>query len=126
MSFINEFNFKGVKRFYQINHPETSVVRAWQGHRVEAKYFYVAKGAFAIAWVKIDDWDAPALNLQAQIQFLRASEPCIIFIPPGFANGLKALEPGSILMVYSNLTLEESSADRWSFDSSLWLDWSTL
>jgi dTDP-4-dehydrorhamnose 3,5-epimerase-like enzyme len=124
--FVNGFSFPDIKRFYQIIHPDTTTVRAWQGHKIESKYFYVAKGKVALAWVQIDNWEKPSFELKATIQVLDESAPSILYIPPGYANGIKALEPGSILIIYSNLTLEESSADRWSFDSSFWLDWETI
>ena len=40
---VNNFNFKNIKRFYQINNHKINFVRAWHGHRKENKYFYVRK-----------------------------------------------------------------------------------
>src|SRR3989338_8448630 len=48
LSFVNNFHFKGVKRFYQIENSGSSPVRAFHGHMKEAKYFYVAKGFKAL------------------------------------------------------------------------------
>jgi dTDP-4-dehydrorhamnose 3,5-epimerase len=121
--FVNDFNFKSVKRFYQIVHPDTSIVRAWQGHKIEHKYFYVAQGSFVIATVRVDDFTNPSSTLQANETILTTEKPAILSVPPGFANGIKALSPKSILMVYSNLTLVESEQDSYRFDSSLRLNW---
>ncbi|HEY0272319.1 MAG TPA: hypothetical protein VGC22_03990 [Chitinophaga sp.] len=126
LAFVNDFTFPGVQRFYQVTHPDTTVVRAWQGHQVEHKYFYVVRGAFVIAWVQPDDWSSPSRLLPAFYERLTAGEPAVLSIPPGFANGIKAVEEDSVLMVYSNLNLEQSSADRWQFDAGLWLDWNNL
>jgi WxcM-like, C-terminal. len=52
LSFINDFDMEPVKRFYTIFHHDTTVVRAWQGHQVEQKWFVVLEGAFDIALVK--------------------------------------------------------------------------
>jgi dTDP-4-dehydrorhamnose 3,5-epimerase-like enzyme len=123
LHFVNDFTFDGVKRFYQIIHHDTGVVRAWQGHRVEHKYFYVTSGSFVVAWVPVDNWDNPSRDLVAEHCVLTGTAPAVLCIPPGYANGLKALEPGSVLTVYSNLDLQESEKDRWSFDKSLWIDW---
>ncbi|WP_436488123.1 WxcM-like domain-containing protein [Chitinophaga sp. ARDCPP14] len=123
LKFVNDFSFPDVKRFYQMLHHDVSVVRAWQGHRVEQKYFYVVKGAFVLAWVKIDDWDKPSPGLKADHVILNEDEPVVLSVPAGYANGIKALIPGSVLMVYSDLTLEESAADRWSFPEDQWFDW---
>lgn len=124
LHFVNDFGFSNVKRFYQITHNNTSIVRAWQGHKIEHKYFYTVKGVFLIAWVPIDDWDNPSSSLIVKHEILASENPSILSIPAGYANGIKALSKGSILTVYSNLNLEQSEKDRWSFDSSLWLDWS--
>ncbi|QHS58242.1 cupin domain-containing protein [Chitinophaga agri] len=126
LRFVNDFSFPDVKRFYQIIHPSTATIRAWQGHRVEHKYFYVVSGTFAVAWVKIDDWDHPSPALEAAYKVLTANSPAVLSVPPGYANGLKALEPDSVLMIYSNLTLEGSANDRWSFNPAWWLDWEAL
>jgi dTDP-4-dehydrorhamnose 3,5-epimerase len=32
--YFNDFDMKAVRRFYVIEHPDTSIVRAWQGHKV--------------------------------------------------------------------------------------------
>jgi dTDP-4-dehydrorhamnose 3,5-epimerase len=121
--FVNNFDFKSVKRFYQIVHPDTRVVRAWQGHKIEHKYFYVAQGSFVIATVRIDDFTNPSPTLLARETILTTEVPAILSVPPGFANGIKALSSNSILVVYSNLTLIESEQDGYRFDSSLWLNW---
>lgn len=123
LQFVNEFTFPGVKRFYQIIHPDATVIRAWQGHKVEEKSFYVVKGKFLIAWVEVDDWEHPSPDLLASYVLLDEATPSVLHLPAGFANGIKALEPHSRLMVYSNLSLEESATDRWSFDPHLWFDW---
>ncbi len=41
LTFFNNFDMSPVKRFYVIDHPDTTIVRAWQGHKVEQKWFYV-------------------------------------------------------------------------------------
>lgn len=123
LQFVNDFSFPDVKRFYQITHPDASVIRAWQGHKVEEKFFYVVKGRFVIAWVEVDDWEQPSPDLPAEHVILEEGTPAVLHIPAGYANGIKALDPGSVLMVYSNLNLEASAADRWSFDQHLWFDW---
>lgn len=126
LRFVNDFDFGDVKRFYQVVHPDEQVVRAWQGHKIEKKYFYVSRGKFALAWVKIDNWNKPSADLEAEYVILKEDLPAVLCIPPGYANGIKALEKESILMVYSNLELQQSGEDRWSFDASLWLDWNKI
>lgn len=126
LSFVNQFNFNNVVRFYHIEQTNTLTVRAWQGHKIEQKYFYVAKGAFFIATVLIDDWDHPSINLTPDTYLLTQKEPAILSIPAGYANGIKAILAESILIVFSSLTLEESELDRYSFNPSLWLEWASV
>jgi dTDP-4-dehydrorhamnose 3,5-epimerase len=52
--FVNEFNFDGVKRFYQVQNHRAGFIRAWHGHHKEGKYVYVAKGTAIIGAVPID------------------------------------------------------------------------
>lgn len=121
---VNDFSFNSICRFYQIRHSDTAVIRAWQGHKIEHKYFYVPEGSFVIAWVEVDDFYNPSPGLLAKYAILSADKPGILSVPPGFANGIKALAPGSLLTVYSNIDLVQSEQDRWAYDSSLWIDWS--
>ena len=123
ISFINEFDFSEVKRFYNIYHSSTEVVRAWQGHKEESKWFYVSSGSFKIVLVKIDDWDlgrTANLPLEFHLEF---SKPQILFIPGGYVNGFQATTSDSKLMVFSDFTIEESKNDDFRFDKNLWYKW---
>lgn len=122
ISFINDFDLSTIKRFYTITHPDKKIVRAWQGHRQEHKYFHVQKGSFVIAWVEIDNWDSPSKSLKAEHTILRANQIAVLSIPSGFANGLKALEEHSQIMVFSDHRLNESNDDQIRFDKDLWFD----
>jgi dTDP-4-dehydrorhamnose 3,5-epimerase-like enzyme len=117
--FVNDFGFDDVKRFYTITHPDTETIRAWQGHKLETKYFYAVNGAFRISWVKIDNWEQPSKDLEIHHTELKDSESEILVIKPGHATAIQALTPGSTLVVFSDLTLEESKRDdyRWGLES---------
>jgi len=115
--FVNDFNFDGIKRFYTIQHKDTKTIRAWQGHKLETKYFYVAKGSFLIGIIKIDDWEQPSKDIKIQHTILSDSKSELLMIPSGNANGFKTIEPDSILVVFSDKTLEESKADDFRWDS---------
>ena len=123
MRFVNDFRFGDVKRFYFIKHTDTQVVRAWQGHQFEKKYFYPISGSFVVAWVKIDDFDNPSINLIPEYHILSASNSEVISVPKGYANGLKALEPNSEILIFSDMNLEESVSEKIRFPSNMWLDW---
>lgn len=124
MRFVNDFLFENVKRFYFIKHPNTTTVRAWQGHQFEKKFFYPISGSFIIAWVKIDDFQHPSPDLVPEYHLLTAKNSEIISVPKGYANGLKAMEPNSEVMIFSDMNLEESVNEKIRFPADWWLDWS--
>lgn len=126
MRFVNEFRFEDVKRFYFIKHTDTSVVRTWQGHQFEKKYFYPITGSFVIACVKIDDFQNPSDKLIPEYHILSANNSEILTIPKGYANGLKALEPNSEIMIFSDTFLEESINEKIRYPAHWWFDWEKI
>lgn len=119
IKFCNDFNMKNISRFYIISHKNIKVVRAWQGHKIEHKYFYVIKGSFLIGGVKIDDWNNPSGKLEPEIFRIKSDDNLVLSIPPGYANGLKALENDSQVMVFSSHNIVENIR----FDASMWFNW---
>lgn len=124
ISHVNNLDMWEVERFYIIHQHDTSVVRAWHGHQQEKKWFYAIKGAFTGAFVKIDDWQNPSSDLEAEMFELTAENSRILYVPEGYANGFKASEPDSILLVFSNKILVEAVKDSWRYDKQMWVDWS--
>lgn len=120
---VNDLDMTEVKRFYIIHHDNTEVVRAWHAHQHEKKWFYCLKGSFTTAFVKIDNWENPSSDLKPEIFKLSDKESKIICIPEGYANGIKANEPDSILMVFSNKILSEAVNDSWRYDKDMWMNW---
>ncbi len=121
--FVNEFKLPKVKRFYTIEHDTTEVIRAWQGHEIETKYFSVIKGKFVVAFVEIDNFENPSDTLMADYKILSSDNPGILHIPRGFANGLRALEKNSIIAVFSDFDVEKSVEARRRYDSGKWFNW---
>lgn len=118
--FVNDFHFDKIKRFYTITHSDTTTIRAWQGHQLETKYFYVTKGSFLINWIKIDNWRQPSKDLNINTHVLTDTQSEILTIPPGHATGFKAFEPNSIMMVFSDKSLDESKEDDYRFHQDYW------
>lgn len=102
--FVNDFEMTKVVRMYCIE-PEVGTVRAWQGHKLESKWFYVAKGSFLVKTIAIEN---PELNCDFSIN---EKDSQVLQIPGGYYNGFEALEKGSVLMVFSDADLESSKAD---------------
>lgn len=123
VAFVNEFDFAGVKRFYMISNHRAGFVRAWHGHRREAKYVTVVQGAMLIACVRIDNWEKPSPSLPVERFVLSAKTPTVLFIPAGFANGNMSLTEDARAMFFSTSSLEESKGDDIRFDARLWDPW---
>ena len=123
LRFVNDFLMKDVVRFYIIRHNNTEFIRAWQAHKIEKKYFYVLRGQFIVAYLKLDNFDKPDLKKKADYTILSDQENKVLSIPEGYANGLKALEPDSEILVFSNLTVENSKKDNYRYPSDWWFDW---
>ena len=123
LRFVNDFDFSDVKRFYIIENTSLDVIRAWQGHKIENKYFFVIIGAFLICAVKIDNWETPSVDLPVEKYILNDRKSRILMIPAGYANGIKALEPNSKLLVFSSQTLEDAKNDDCRFEKDMWYDW---
>ena len=126
LSFINQFDLKGFRRFYVVTHPDSRVVRAWQGHKQETKCFICLSGAFEIRVVEVNDWDNPPADLKVLEYHLDERDMKALVIPGGFANGFKARNPDSRLLVFSDKTLEESKLDNYRFDKNLWYNWNLI
>ena len=114
VSFVNDFNFEDVKRFYQVSNHKRGFIRAWHGHENEGKYVYVAKGSAKVAYIKMKGGQPPVWNV------LSDKNPKVMWIPPGYANGFKTLEEGTIVQFFSTSTLEESLDDDYRYDWDHW------
>jgi dTDP-4-dehydrorhamnose 3,5-epimerase-like enzyme len=126
ISFVNDFTMDGIKRFYTIEPTDLTVVRAWQGHRNEGKWFHVVTGSFKVVAIKIDNWENPSDECEKFEYDLSAGSPAVLHIPGGFANGFKALEPGSRVMIFSDFTVQQSAADDYRYDQYKWYNWNDL
>lgn len=123
VSFINDFDFKNVKRFYMVDNHKQGFIRAWHGHKNEAKYVLLAKGSALVCAVKVDDWAEPSKDAEIHKFILSDKNPSVLFIPKGYANGFMSLTTDSKLMFFSTSSLEESLGDDYRYDSRHWNPW---
>jgi dTDP-4-dehydrorhamnose 3,5-epimerase-like enzyme len=124
VSFVNDFSFAKVKRFYMVRNHRAGFVRAWHGHKREGKYVLPVTGASLVAAVAVDDWENPSAGLKVHRFVLDAAKPRVLYVPPGYANGLMSLTADARLMFFSTSTLEESKGDDIRFPSRYWDVWS--
>lgn len=120
ISFVNDFSFKDIERFYIISNSDENPIRAWQGHKLDAKNFYCLNGSFKIHFVKIDNWENPSKDLVIETIFVSDSESKIVHIPAGYANAIESLQTNSKLISFSTLPLENVSDDDVRYNSDYW------
>lgn len=121
--YFNDFNLQDTKRFYVIEHPSSEIVRAWQGHQKEQKWFYVIEGVIKLVLVRPDDWDNPSAELSYDEFTLSSIDSQILHVPGGYASGFKALSSNSKIIIFSNFSIEESAKDDYRFNQDLWYKW---
>lgn len=116
---FNEFNPAqlGIKRTYLLQNRNDKQTRGMHAHRYESKWLQVISGAALINYYEVIDWEtgqcSPQKGLKTKI--LDARNPWILQIPAGYSHGWRHLEENTILMVYSDKTLEESKHDDYRF-----------
>lgn len=120
VKFVNDFSFKGVKRFYQIENANTDIIRAFHGHKIEAKYVYVVSGSILFCAVHIANFKSPSKKAIVERHILTGKNPQVIYIPPCFANGFKTLETNTKVIFYSTSSLEDSKADDYRIPYDYW------
>jgi len=120
LNFFNTFDMKEVVRLYEIEPSTTNIIRAWQGHQEEKKWFYCPTGGFVINLIKIDDFQNPSKKLKVERFILSEDQPSILEVPGGFANGFKSITEGAKLMVFSNFSVAASQKDDFRFPVDQW------
>ncbi len=121
LSFVNDFDFDGVKRCYIVSNHNRNFVRAWHGHKKEGKYVMAINGSAIVAAAKIEDLDKIKEgniindNIHVDRYVLSSTNPAVLWIPPGYANGFKSLTDDTSLMYFSTTAIGESKDDDFRF-----------
>lgn len=120
ISYVNDFKFTDIERFYIISNSEENPIRAWQGHKLDNKNFYCLTGSFNIHFIKIDNWENPSKDLAIETVFISESESKIVHIPAGYANAIESLEKDSKLISFSTLPLVNVGDDDIRYALDYW------
>jgi dTDP-4-dehydrorhamnose 3,5-epimerase len=141
VAFCNGFNpaEAGVKRLYVLSNHEAGYVRAWHGHKIEAKYVLVTRGVALVCCVVLEEieqycqtdapswswvdkstmtltWSGPPTPIPQAWRFvLSGQQPKVLYIPPGYANGHMALSVPCDMVHFSSMTIEEAKGDDLRF-----------
>jgi len=116
LDFFNSFDLSEIVRMYRIKPAGTNIIRAWQGHRREQKWFYCLKGSFVVNLLPLSEFTGDPVGNSLQIYTLQADLQQILRIPGGYVNGFRATDSNSELLVFSNMTLGDSNSDDYRFD----------
>lgn len=111
LTFNNDFKLSLVKRVYTIENESLEFIRAWQGHKIEQRWFSAVSGSFIIKTIQIDDWENPNKNLQAKEYILKADNFDVLHIPAGYITSIQALKEQSKLLIFANFELNEIKDD---------------
>jgi len=123
VGFVNDFDFAGVRRFYTVTNHAPGFVRAWHGHKHEAKFMTVVAGTILVCTVKVDDWSNPSKDLPIGRFVVSERSPAVLRIPAGYAHGTMSLSAGAKAMFFSTATLKDSLDDDFRFESRFWDPW---
>ena len=116
LKFVNDFDFKNVKRFYEVENHRRGFIRAWHGHKNEDLYVYVVQGSALVGVV-----DLKTEEIQKFI--LSDKKPRILWVPANSANGFMNLEEGTKIIFFASNTLEEAKKDDIRFPYDKWNIW---
>lgn len=120
LSFINDFDFKGVDRFYTIKSHQIGVARGWVGHKIEHKWFVAFSGSILISVVAPDNWESPSSDLPVEQFVLSSLKPSCLVVPGGYATASISLTNDALLGVFSSGKIQDAASDDWRFDISSW------
>jgi len=107
----NIFDFERIKRCYIIENNITNPIRAWQGHKIERRWFIAILGDFKITLIKIDNWIAPSKYLNKNEFTLNSNSMDILQIPPGYISSIESLSQSAKLLVMSDYHFNEIEDD---------------
>lgn len=102
VTFNNGFDASLVKRIYTVENRSTDLVRGWQGHRVEQRWFACIKGCFEILVITIDDFDHPSADLPIAVFQLQDHDLTYLHVPAGHVTAIRSMQPGSKLLVLAD------------------------
>jgi dTDP-4-dehydrorhamnose 3,5-epimerase-like enzyme len=123
VAFVNDFDPSVCRRLYFVENFAAGLVRAWHAHKHERKWVLAVSGAALACCVEVDDWASPSRDLEVHRFTLDASNPSVLEIPAGYANGAMSLLPGTRLLYFSDAPLDASLEDDYRFPARHWDPW---
>jgi dTDP-4-dehydrorhamnose 3,5-epimerase-like enzyme len=123
LAFVNETEFSEIRRYYLVSNHRSGQVRAWHAHRSEGKCAMAVSGSALVCAVRVTNWRRPRKDQPVHRFVLSASQPAVLVIPAGYANGWMSLTDDAKLLWLSTVTVEESRGDDVRFPARYWDAW---
>jgi dTDP-4-dehydrorhamnose 3,5-epimerase-like enzyme len=98
----NAFDATAIKRIYVIENQTTNLVRGWQGHQIEQRWFSAIKGSFKIEIIAVDDWAHPSKELKRDTFVVTAETMDVLHVPAGAVSSIQSLKEGARLLVMAD------------------------
>ena len=111
----NSFDSSAVKRIYYIENLDINVIRGWQGHKIEQRWFSAVQGSFRIKLIELDNWEFPSVSLVSEEILVQSKTLDILHVPKGYISCIQAIEEGSKLLVMGDYLMGEIE-DDYRFD----------
>jgi len=112
------------KRAYLVYNWSKETRRAFHGHKKETKALFCIEGAIKVIIMPFPDsklFHSASIN-HYPMKVTLGLRPKLLFIPPGFYHGWKALTEDAKLLVFSDKTLKESELDDYRLPPNYWGD----
>jgi dTDP-4-dehydrorhamnose 3,5-epimerase-like enzyme len=108
LSYNNNFDATGVKRVYFIENKNDNVVRGWQGHKIEKRWFCAAIGSFIIRLIKINNWELPSKELRCIEYEINSDKLEVLYVPKGYVTSIQSIGENAKLLVMANYLIGET------------------
>lgn len=107
LNFNNKFDTSSIKRIYFIENISNKIIRGWQGHKVEKRWFSAVSGSFKINLIKIENWKRPNKD-SIVIEFHLSSKNLdVLYVPNGYITSIQSTEKNSKLLVMADYLFGE-------------------
>lgn len=117
LRFNNEFDLLDVRRLYIIENSSMEIVRGWQGHKIERRWFSAIQGSFKIDLIAIENWLEPPKNSEKISFKLFSNTLDVLHVPKAYITRIQSLESNSKLLVMADYLIGELVDDyRYELD----------
>ena len=83
LRYNSDFDASLIKRIYVIENKSVQFERAWQGHKIEQRWFSVINGSFLIKIIEPNHWENPS-GIKTSFDFvLKKNTLDFLHIPAG-------------------------------------------